>query len=223
MIGKAITDFQSKLNTASETYLHPTVLGKRLAGLVETLLEDDEDKIQATGETICDELGIDIVTEPTEGIVTEPTEGEPVETAGPSTAHLQPFQSPTKRSIRKGSAVPLLRKNKWKNNTHKKRCKKAVRDALDKCESMEHACELVHNVCTEGKYKGIGARLGLLHFTGDHQSVLDHMWEDVMEVLHCDLCIGKNTNDSLTFQHNAFNLIAPSAPKDEAPAEEWRE
>ena len=101
MIGKAITDFQSKLTTASETHLHPTVLGKRLAGLVETLLEDDEDKIQATGETICDELGIDIVT--------EPTEGEPVETAGPSTAHLEPFQSPTKRSIRKGSAVPLLR------------------------------------------------------------------------------------------------------------------
>ena len=61
----------------------------------------------------------------------------------------------------------------------------------------------------------------MMHFIDNHQSVLDHMYEGIMEMLHCDLCLGQGTNNSCSFQHNAFNLIAPTAPKDDAPAEEY--
>jgi hypothetical protein len=56
-----------------------------------------------------------------------------------------------------------------------------------------------------------------------HESVVEHLFQDTFEVLHCDRVLGRNNTQAIEFTHNTFLATAPTAPAENATAKEKSE
>jgi hypothetical protein len=105
-------------------------------------------------------------------------------------------------------------------STHKCRARNDVNTALNRHGTLEHQAAIIHDICTVGPKAGIGVALGILDNPEKHASVVEHLFQDTFEVLHCDRVIGKNNTQAIEFTHNTFLATAPTAPPENATAEE---
>jgi hypothetical protein len=53
--------------------------------------------------------------------------------------------------------------------------------------------------------------------------VVEHLFQDTLEVLHCDRVLGRNNTQAIEFTHNTFLATAPTAPPVNATAKEKKE
>jgi predicted ATPase len=91
---------------------------------------------------------------------------------------------------------------------------------LDKRGTLEHQAAVIHDICTVGPKAGIGVALGILESPKQHESVVEHLFQDTFEVLHCDRVIGRNNTQAIEFTHNTFLATAPTAPPANATSQE---
>ena len=104
--------------------------------------------------------------------------------------------------------------------SRKWRAKMDVNAALNRHGTLCHQAKVIHEICTVGSKAGIGVALGILENPKQHASVVENLFQDTFEVLHCDRVIGRNNTQAIEFTHNTFLATAPTAPADNAPAEE---
>jgi hypothetical protein len=105
-------------------------------------------------------------------------------------------------------------------STHKCRARNDVNAALNRHGTLEHQAAIIHDICTVGPKAGIGVTLGILDNPEQHASVVEHLFQDTFEVLHCDRVIGKDNTQAIEFTHNKFLATAPTAPPENATGEE---
>jgi hypothetical protein len=117
----------------------------------------------------------------------------------------------------KDGDTPVPASTAW---THKWRAKHDVNAALNRHGTLEHQAAIIHDICTVGPKAGIGVALGILDNPEQHASVVEHLFQDTFEVLHCDRVLGRNNTQAIEFTHNTFLATAPTAPPENATVEE---
>jgi hypothetical protein len=86
--------------------------------------------------------------------------------------------------------TPIPPSTAW---THKWRVTRMdVIAALNKPGTLRHQAVIIHDTCTFGPKAGIGIALGILGSPKQHESVVDHLFQDTFEVLHCDRVLRRN-------------------------------
>ena len=85
---------------------------------------------------------------------------------------------------------------------------------------------VIHRVLTKGPRAGIGLGLGLVEGRIAEERAARMTILRIDDMLHSDKLLvnscGTKSNDAMAFLRTAFLLIAPTAPRDDAPAEEHK-
>ena len=116
------------------------------------------------------------------------------------------------------SNLPPLRGSHGRVNLH--RFKAKLVETLKECGSMEHQLFLLHKVLTQGELAGIGLGLGLLRSPDVRERAMNQTMSNIDQLLRSTLVFGSHSNDSIAFQKTVFLLLAPTAPSEDAPANE---